>query len=648
MIVKNESRIIERLIQSVLPLIDTYCICDTGSTDDTVAIIERTMTAAGVSGEVFSEPFRNFGYNRTVALERAARWGDFALLLDADMKLVIESGFTKAALFATGADVFQIQQRSPSLVYSNTRIVRTGRGVTCVGPTHEYYDIPGDLRTVSLTEGLWINDIGDGGSKGDKFQRDIRLLTEALVTEPKNGRYLFYLGNSQRDVGDHRAAIETYKRRLVVGGWDEELFMTALYIGNCYDKLGDGPNACYWWLEAYNRRPTRAESLHALCKYYRIHSKHALAYMIWETGVAIPYPAGDVLFVNPEVYSTGFLYEHSILAYYMKKSVDHRTYFKLLGSSDYSGSAISNYKFYVRKLRDLTGTVVTDFSDTVEKAVAERGMDIFRSSSPCIIPDPAGTGGYMMNVRYVNYKISPQGGYEFRHTDGKITTLNRALWLDRDLKPTVEHWFDAVANPQLRYQGVEDVRIFPSVPGAPMRFIGTIEHPTKGIISVGTGDYNTGASQLTPTVYESPLGRSCEKNWVPAGANQLIYDWSPLTVMDARAGSIVSRDTDVPAFFSLLRGSTGGAPVDDELWFVCHFVEYSTPRHYYHLIVVLDRATLRYRRHSTPFKFHGDPIEYCLGLIVEPTRLLLSYSRWDRSSAVMSVPRGEFEKEFMT
>ena len=35
MIVKNESAIIRRLFDSVLPIIDTYCICDTGSTDNT-------------------------------------------------------------------------------------------------------------------------------------------------------------------------------------------------------------------------------------------------------------------------------------------------------------------------------------------------------------------------------------------------------------------------------------------------------------------------------------------------------------------------------------------------------------------------------------------------------------------------------------
>ena len=41
MIVKNESAIIRRLFDSVLPIIDTYCICDTGSTDNTKEIIDE-------------------------------------------------------------------------------------------------------------------------------------------------------------------------------------------------------------------------------------------------------------------------------------------------------------------------------------------------------------------------------------------------------------------------------------------------------------------------------------------------------------------------------------------------------------------------------------------------------------------------------
>ena len=98
MIVKNESRIIRRLMESVIGVIDSYCICDTGSTDDTITIIRDYMTTAGKSGEVYSEPFKNFGYNRTHALERAAKWADHALLLDADMKLTISPEFSAAKL----------------------------------------------------------------------------------------------------------------------------------------------------------------------------------------------------------------------------------------------------------------------------------------------------------------------------------------------------------------------------------------------------------------------------------------------------------------------------------------------------------------------------------------------------------------------
>ena len=40
MIVKNEHKVIKRLMESVCSIIDCYCICDTGSTDDTIEIIE--------------------------------------------------------------------------------------------------------------------------------------------------------------------------------------------------------------------------------------------------------------------------------------------------------------------------------------------------------------------------------------------------------------------------------------------------------------------------------------------------------------------------------------------------------------------------------------------------------------------------------
>ena len=52
MIVKNESKIIRRLMESVAPIIDTYCICDTGSTDDTADIITNFFEEKNIQGKV--------------------------------------------------------------------------------------------------------------------------------------------------------------------------------------------------------------------------------------------------------------------------------------------------------------------------------------------------------------------------------------------------------------------------------------------------------------------------------------------------------------------------------------------------------------------------------------------------------------------
>jgi hypothetical protein len=78
-----------------------------------------------------------------------------------------------------------------------------------------------------------------------------------------------------------------------------------------------------------------------------------------------------------------------------------------------------------------------------------------------------------------------------------------------------------------------------------------------------------------------------------------------------------------------------------EYWFVVHIVSYEQPRHYYHMIVVFD-DNLNLLRYSAPFKFEGDCIEYCLGIVVEDERIILSYSNWDRTTRL-----GIYDKKYI-
>jgi glycosyltransferase involved in cell wall biosynthesis len=145
MIVKNENTIIQRLFDSVISIIDCYCICDTGSTDDTIEIIENYFREKNIPGKIIKEPFQNFSYNRNFSLSACIGMSDYVLLLDADMILEL-TNFNKYSLYE--ADSFGILQGNDSFYYHNIRIVKNNGLYKYVGVTHEYINIPSNNKKI--------------------------------------------------------------------------------------------------------------------------------------------------------------------------------------------------------------------------------------------------------------------------------------------------------------------------------------------------------------------------------------------------------------------------------------------------------------------------------------------------------------------
>jgi len=89
------------------------------------------------------------------------------------------------------------------------------------------------------------------------------------------------LANSYRENGEKQKAIETYKKRIEIGGWIEEIWQSYYNIGKCYQALGEHEKALASWLEGYDKFPDRLENIYEIMTYYRVQSKHRLVYELY-------------------------------------------------------------------------------------------------------------------------------------------------------------------------------------------------------------------------------------------------------------------------------------------------------------------------------------------------------------------------------
>ena len=169
--------------------------------------------------------------------------------------------------------------------------------------------------------GVWFKDHATGANRKDKFERDIRLLNEALKQEPENTRYWFYLAQSYRDSGRTEKAADAYAKRVGTGGWDEEVWYSRLQQARCLRELGDESGFIREAIAAFNQRPHRAEPLYDLAKFYREQGieRRERAFRR-RPGSPLRGP-NDILFMEHFVYTAGLNEEYSIAANYSRDPV---------------------------------------------------------------------------------------------------------------------------------------------------------------------------------------------------------------------------------------------------------------------------------------------------------------------------------------
>jgi len=392
-IIRNEENTITRLLDSIKHFVTHIVLCDTGSTDHTIDVVKQWSSKhPHLPLYIFQDEWKHFGHNRTLSIIHAKSVipdkdhdRTFMLFLDADMIFRMDPFIEKHLCrwkeeTLVKSQVWYLYQRNTNIEYHNIRFIRMDCPATCRGPTHEYYHVePNKEYNINQTEHLsycgngylekriWIDDIGDGGCKTDKYERDVRLLEAFLRDEkPEDDRTLFYLGNSYKNMGNFEKAIDAYTRRIFVrngqGGWKEERYLSWIYRGECHQQLKQEHEAVNCFMNAIQVIPYRIEAWYRLIHYYRQKQWYFIAYVLLRHAQLLPqnFQNRDIpLFLETSIYDYLLDQELSIIGYYVgDKKGGKDSCEKLLSShptkeyrtitipESVSSLARSNYKFY--------------------------------------------------------------------------------------------------------------------------------------------------------------------------------------------------------------------------------------------------------------------------------------------------------------
>lgn len=286
MIVKNEAHIILNTLTKLCDKIkfDYWVICDTGSTDETPTIITEFFEKRGIKGELFFDEWVNFAHNRTLALERAYKKTDLLLVFDADDEICGNIVIPKEVLH----DEYQLKFGSnEGVAYIRVLLINNHKKFEYKSVVHEFICSKEPNSRVALIHGDYYVVSGRAGSRNkdpEKYLKDAQILEKAHADAVKSGdllfhRYAFYCANSYKDYGDTEQAIKWYKIVLSQEGqWAQEKYMSCLYLGENYDKLGQKETGFFYLIKAFQYDTERVECLFPLLVHYCCENMSQVAY----------------------------------------------------------------------------------------------------------------------------------------------------------------------------------------------------------------------------------------------------------------------------------------------------------------------------------------------------------------------------------
>jgi glycosyltransferase involved in cell wall biosynthesis len=367
MMVKNEHKRLHVSLESVAGHVDALIMYDTGSTDDTLEIIQNFAEKYTVNLYLIQGTFVDFFTSRNVVLEYAEKVPvHYLLLMDCNDELQGGKSLRQLAvnMFTKENNAFLLCQKWWSGHYDryfNIRFVKNRCGWRYRGVVHEWLkdttiEGPETRYPVIKIENditLYQDRTQDDDKSGKRFVRDKELLLTEYKRDPTNARTVFYLAQTCQCLGQYDEAYYYSKIRSEMEGFEEERFHSFLRCGNCAIHMKhDWYDVLKWYLKAYEHTP-RAEPLVSIADYYRSAKKWRQSYFFIKEACSLEYPE-CILFVDSGVYEYYRWHLMGIVGFYSGNYEDGKDgALKAIKAGRNVAHDKSNLQFYLDKEKEI-------------------------------------------------------------------------------------------------------------------------------------------------------------------------------------------------------------------------------------------------------------------------------------------------------
>ena len=295
--VKNGGPQFEDMLEKNMSIIDQWTILDTGSTDNTIEIVNKTLVGVK-KGELYQQPFINFKDSRNRCLDLAGKECKFIIMLDDTY--VIQGDLRNFLNIVRGdqySSSFTLIIKSDDVEYGSNRIIKSETGLRYI---HRIHEVISDKDNINIVIPFNQSHIFDGRfdymeeRTHNRKQLDLKLLYEEVEEDPNNPRSYYYLAQTYNQLKDYEKAFQFFMKRCeyINSGFLQERVDAAFEAARIANfQLNKPWEECLDLYEkAFKIDESRPETQYFIGIHYYLEGDYTKSYIYLKKGFDIGYP----------------------------------------------------------------------------------------------------------------------------------------------------------------------------------------------------------------------------------------------------------------------------------------------------------------------------------------------------------------------